>query len=247
MNILALETATDACSVAAWRDGRIAAQLTLRRARAHDAQLVPMIADALRYANVAASDLAAIAVSSGPGSYTGLRIGAAAAKGLAEAVGAALVSVPGPLAWARLALPLAAPGDCIAAAFDARRNEAYAAAFRVASDHTLETLRDTAAIQAEEAADWLGDAATGRLYIVGDGQAKLHAHLAQQYGSKARGANIMAPDPERLAPPAVAVAQLAAEKLARGETEDLVSFEPHYLKDFAPATPQKTAFRKLAI
>lgn len=247
MNILALETATDACSVAAWRNGRVAAQLTLRRARAHDAQLVPMIADALRYANVAASDLAAVALSSGPGSYTGLRIGAAAAKGLAEAVGAALVSVSGPLAWAHLALPLAAPGDCIAAAFDARRNEAYAAAFRVASDHTLETLRDTAAIRIEEAADWLDGAAPDRLYIVGDGQTKLYAQLAQQYGSNGRATNIMAPDHERLAPPAAAVAKLAAAKLEQGDIEDIVSFEPHYLKDFAAATPQKTAFQKLAI
>ena len=247
MNILALETATDACSVAVWRSGQIVAQLTLRRARAHDAQLVPMIGDALRYAGIAAPDLTAVVVSSGPGSYTGLRIGTATAKGLAEATGAQLVAVPGPEAWAHLALPLAASDDCIVAAFDARRNEAYAAAFRVTPGSTLETLRETSVIRVEEAAEWLGNTAKGRLYIAGDGQAKLYAQLAQQYGSNGYATEMLAPDDERIAPPAVAVAHLGAAKLERGEVEDIASFEPHYLKEFAAAIPQKTAFQKLAI
>ena len=233
--------------MAARRDGRIAAQLTLRRPRAHDAHLVPMIADALRYAGMAASDLTAVAVSSGPGSYVGLRIGAATAKGLAEATGAQLVSVPGPLAWASLAAPLAAPGDCIVAAFDARRNEAYAAAFRVASDHALETLRDTSVIRVDDAAEWLNCAGQARLHIVGEAQAALRAQWTRQAGSNGHATNVMAPDPDRIAPPAVAVAHLAAAKMERGDTEDIASFKPHYLKDFAAEAPQKTAFQKLAI
>ncbi len=204
-----------------------------------------MIGDALRYAGITAPDLAAVAVSSGPGSYTGLRIGTATAKGLAEATGAQLVSVPGPEAWAHLALPLAAPGDRIVAAFDARRNEAYAAAFRVTPDSTLDMLRETTVIQVEEAAEWLDDTATGRLYIVGDGQTKLYAQLAQQ--SNGHATEMLAPDDERIAPPAVAVARLGAAKLERGDVEDIASFEPHYLKEFAAAVPQKTAFQKLAI
>ena len=247
MNILALETATNACSVAVWRNGKIAAQLTLRRARAHDAQLVPMIGDALRYAGITASDLAAVAVSSGPGSYTGLRIGTATAKGLAEATGAQLVSVPGPEAWAHLALPLAAPHDCIVAAFDARRNEAYAAAFRVTSGSTPEVLHETSVIRVEETAEWLGNTGKGRLYIVGDGQTKLYTQLAQQYGSNGHATEMLAPDDERIAPPAVAVARLGAARLKQGEVEDIASFEPHYLKEFAAEIPEKTVFQKLAI
>ena len=247
LNILALETATNACSVAVWRNGKIAAQLTLRRTRMHDAQLVPMIGDALRYAGIAAADLAAVAVSSGPGSYTGLRIGTATAKGLAEATGAQLVSVPGPEAWAHLALPLAVPDDHIVAAFDARRNEAYAAAFLVTPGSALETLRETSVIQVEEAAEWLGNPAKGRLYIVGDGQTKLCAQLAQRHGANGHAPEILAPDDERIAPASVAVARLGAAKFERGEVEDIASFEPHYLKEFAAAVPEKTAFQKLAI
>lgn len=206
-----------------------------------------MIGDAMRYAGIAVAELAAVAVSNGPGSYTGLRIGAATAKGLAEATGAHLVSVPGPDTWAHLALPLAAPDDCIVAAFDARRNEAYAAAFRVTPGNTLETLREISVIRVEEAAEWLGNTGKGRLCIVGDGQAKLYAQLAQQYGSNGCVTEMLAPDNERIAPPAVAVARLGAAKLERGEVEDIASFEPHYLKEFAAAVPQKTAFQKLAI
>lgn len=206
-----------------------------------------MIGDALRYAGITAPDLTAVAVSSGPGSYTGLRIGTATAKGLAEATGAHLVSVPGPEAWAHLALPLTAPDDCIVAAFDARRNEAYATAFRVASGGALETLRETSVVLVEEAAEWLGETIKGRLYIVGDGQTKLYAQLAQQYGSNGHATEIIAPDDERIAPPAAAVAHLGAARLEQGEIEDIACFEPHYLKEFAAEIPRKTAFQKLAI
>ena len=58
---------------------------------------------------------------------------------------------------------------------------------------------------------------------------------------------ILAPDDERIAPASVAVARLGAARLERGKVEDIASFEPHYLKEFVAAIPQKTAFQKLAI
>src|SRR5690554_576977 len=114
VNLLAIETATNVCSVAVAQSGRLRAEISLSRPRAHAEHLVPMIQDALRYADVRADQLQVVAVSSGPGSYTGLRIGVSTAKGLAEAVEAALVGVPTLMGLA--AQIQTVPGEYVAAA-----------------------------------------------------------------------------------------------------------------------------------
>ena len=169
MNILALETATNVCSVAVSRNGRIVACSSLHRARAHAEQLVPMIEDVLEYADLDTKNLTTIAVSSGPGSYTGLRIGASTAKGLALAVDARIVSIPSLEARAHLVRPFAAPGDDIVAATMARKGEAYVALFRITDRTDLESICEPAMIPIEEIPKWTRETrGSGHLYLTGD-------------------------------------------------------------------------------
>lgn len=123
MNILALDTCVGACSVAIWADGRTLAALREPMVRGHQERLAEMAAEALSQAGLAPADLDRIAVTVGPGSFTGLRVGLAFAKGLALALSRPCVGV-GTLE----ALAHGRPGF-VAAVLDARRGRVYLQAF----------------------------------------------------------------------------------------------------------------------
>lgn len=196
-----------------------------------------MIGDALRRGGLEPRDVDVVAVSSGPGSYTGLRIGVSTAKGLASAVDADLVAVPSLEALAASVSGFASPGHRIAAAFDARREEVFAAVFVLTDDGTLRIVREAAAVHAADAAEWLGT--DGDLWLVGEGWPKL---LAGLQGHNLRFRHL---DADLVRPSAASVARIASERVRRGRTEDLVTFEPYYLKEFVAAKPETTAFEKL--
>lgn len=242
LNLLALETATAVCSVALLQDHHVTVELTLDRPRAHAENLVSMIGDALRYGHLKAPDVDAVAVSSGPGSYTGLRIGVSTAKGLAAAVDAELVSVPSLTALAS-SLSGRRAGDRIAAAFDARRDEVYAAIYQIDGDTKLLPLSETAAVRRDDVVGWLRrpsehqDGAP-RLYLVGDGWMKMIDALDD--------AGIRFEHARRVKPNARSVALLGSQTLESGHAEDLLTFEPYYLKDFVAGSPGATPFEKLS-
>ena len=243
--LLALETATDVCSVALAYGGNMVAALSLRRPRAHAENLLPLTREALRAGGVRADALEVVAVSMGPGSYTGLRIGVSTAKGLAEAAGAALVGVPTLEALAARLAPQADAGDLVCATLDARRDEVYAAAFRIIDGETsdgeaLEPTAETAALPIEELPDWLG-ASAGRLWLTGDGAPKAAPvfRATGRWDVRVLGLDVCAPS-------AAWVARRAWPRLQRGQTEDLAAFEPFYLKDVVARTPQRSALEKLS-
>ena len=240
MTLLALETATDVCSVALWQDGHPTSELTLRRPRAHAEQLIPMIEAALEQSQVARQDLGGVAVSMGPGSYTGLRIGASTAKGLAAALDVPLVGVPSLEAQAAQALPWAAPGDRIAAAFNARRNEVYAALYLVEEQAGLEEIAPTSVLRSEEIGAWAGEAGGGRCWVVGEGGADVAAVMERG------GTDVRRLPSEVVAPSAAWVARRAWGRIERGETSDVAAFEPFYLKAFVARKAQRTALEKLS-
>ena len=240
MPLLALETATDLCSVALLDGDHVAVELTLARPRAHAENLVPLLRDALRYGGVEASALEAVAVSQGPGSYTGLRIGASTAKGLATALDVPLVAVPSLEVLAAAVAPAASPGDVICAAFNARRDEFYAAAFERGPDGTLAALRETAALEASSVPEWLAAPAGRRVWLVGEGAAGIEAALA------AAGAeDLHRPGAPFDVPSAGWVGRLARPRLAAGRVEDAAAFEPFYLKEFVAKKPQSSIFERL--
>ena len=235
MILLALETSTETCSVALLRDESVVSEMSLNRDRAHAESLVPMIEDVLRFGGLAPADLDAVAVSSGPGSYTGLRIGASTAKGLASALDLTLVAVPSLEALAEAVRPFARPGDFIGAAFHARRDEAFAALFEVQAGTPLIQRRETQAIGVEDIRLWLASEPARSVWLVGDGWRLLGEDLQR----------ISAKVVADVRPSAAPVARLGSWRLRENLIENVVTFEPHYLKEFVAKRPSASAFEKL--
>lgn len=237
--LIAIETATQVCGVALWQDGRVVAEAHLHRPRMHAEHLAPLIRNVLDRTDQQPVDLGAVAVSMGPGSYTGLRIGVSTAKGLARAVNAEVVGVPTLEALAASALPYVTPGDVLCPLLDARRDEVYAAAYRSGEDATLHPHSDTQALTVDALAAWLGSV-EGRLWLLGDGAPKAQASLESAGFAPA----VL---PSDLHPPSATwVARRAAPRWAKGTVEDLETFEPYYLKAFAGTKPTTSPFEHLS-
>ena len=127
---LAIDTATDRASVALGLPGSVLAEEEISGARRHASQLLPAILEALRRAGARLLEIEAIVLADGPGSFTGLRVGAAVAKGLVESQPIALWSTPSLLSSAAAA---GHDGRLVLAIGDALRGEVFAAAYRVTS------------------------------------------------------------------------------------------------------------------
>lgn len=164
MNILALETSAKAVSAAVSGDGKILAAGYLDAGLTHSRTLMPIVEGLLSNSGVKAADLDAIAVSAGPGSFTGIRIGVSAAKGLAFALEKPAAAVSTLAALARNA---AFAGGLIVCAMDARQKQIYNALF--ASDgETLTRLTPDRAVSLADLAKELTDDHRAKI-IVGDG------------------------------------------------------------------------------
>lgn len=212
--ILNLETATKNCSVSVARDGEL---LALREKAgagyAHAESLHVFIGECLEAAGLSYSDLDAVAVSKGPGSYTGLRIGVSAAKGLCYALGKPLIAV-GTLDI--LAAAVTQNDGLVAPLLDARRMEVYAAVFGCGGTPLKE-------VSAEIVTEDFLRQYDGKLYVAGDAQEKCRAVMTR-------------PDTVFLAdivyPSAREMARLSHERYEKSDTEDVAYFEPFYLKAF---------------
>ncbi|PSQ77813.1 MAG: tRNA (adenosine(37)-N6)-threonylcarbamoyltransferase complex dimerization subunit type 1 TsaB [Bacteroidetes bacterium QH_6_63_17] len=233
MDLLALETATTTCGVAVVQDDDVAAQAHLHRPRVHSERLTPLVEDALRHADVRAAALDAVAVSMGPGSYTGLRIGVSTAKGWALANDAVLVGVPTLDAYAAQMRPVAVPGDVVCALLHARRDEVYAGARRAVTGG-MEPHAPTKALPISALPDWIR-AIDGRLWLVGDGAAK-----AQEALAAVDAPQTMVPAGD-VPPSAAWVARRGQARLAQNGPDDIASFEPFYVKE-VHATPAPSPF-----
>lgn len=238
--LLALDTATNICSVAVWQDGHILVETTLTRPKSHAEQLVPMIGSALGYCGCTAKDVDGIVISRGPGSYTGLRIGASVAKGFAFAQDIPLLSVSSLEALATVALPYVNPGDLILPAFNARRHEFYLAAYKAISQTRLEAITEVQALQSEDIGLYIEQWPASQRWLAGEG-GPLLADLLQKKGVPQL--NLL---PEHLvSPTASVIAQLGAKPFLAKNFEDLEAFEPFYLKEFIPRKQAKSVFDRL--
>lgn len=128
MKILGIDSSGMTASVALVASGVVMAEFTVNNKRTHSETLLPMIDKLMNMAEVQPSELTAIAIAAGPGSFTGLRIGAATAKGLALALDVPIVPVP---TLEGLAYNLAGEKRLVVSVMDARRNEVYAGAYDV--------------------------------------------------------------------------------------------------------------------
>lgn len=221
MKILALETSAKSVSAAVTENGAVLASAYQNRGLTHSVTLMPLIDGMLRTAGLSLDDIGLIAAANGPGSFTGLRIGVSALKGLAWAAEKPCCGVSTLEAMAR---NLAHMDALIVCAMDARRNQVYNALFR-ARGGALERLTPDRAIGIEELAKELADisAETGKI-VVGDGAQLCYTGLLE------RGVSCtLAPAALRMQN-AVGVALCAEEMVRRGETTSARDLVPVYLR-----------------
>ncbi|MDG4714890.1 tRNA (adenosine(37)-N6)-threonylcarbamoyltransferase complex dimerization subunit type 1 TsaB [Winogradskyella marincola] len=213
--VLNIETATTNCSVSLSKDGET---LVLKEDNSagysHAETLHVYIKDVFAEANISSKDIDAVAVSKGPGSYTGLRIGVSSAKGLCYALSKPLISVS---TLESLAHQVKADDGVIIPMLDARRMEVYSAIF----NHKYEQVREIKAevLTEESYIDLLKD---NKVYFVGSGVAKTKELLNHPNAIFV----------EDKLPSANEMSLLSELKYKKSDIEDVAYFEPYYLKDF---------------
>lgn len=225
--ILHIETSTNVCSVAVSNDGECIFNKEDFSGPNHAERLGEYVDEALSFADSHAIPVDAVAVSSGPGSYTGLRIGVSMAKGICYGRNIPLLSVP---TLELLSVPVLLGHDeieddaLICPMLDARRMEVYAAVY----NRALQPVRPIKAdvVDTDTYKEWLD---RHPVYFFGNGAAKCmetinhpNAHFIKD-----------------IVPLAKWMFPLAEKKMAKGETEDVAYFVPFYLKDFVAKMPSK--------
>ncbi|MBR3641021.1 MAG: tRNA (adenosine(37)-N6)-threonylcarbamoyltransferase complex dimerization subunit type 1 TsaB [Oscillibacter sp.] len=219
MKILALETSAKAVSAAVSEDGKILCASYQDTPLTHSHTLMPMVEHILKNTELAVSDLDAIAVSVGPGSFTGIRIGVAAAKGLAFAAEKPAIPVSTLSAMAR---NVSFSDGLIVCTMDARRDQVYEAHFR-AENGEIRRLCDDRAIALADLAEELRNEA-GPITLVGDG-----ARLTKDFFDAAALPCRLAP-PHLLMQNAVSVALEAEALAARGGLVSAQELAAFYLR-----------------
>ena len=225
--ILNIETSTDVCSVAISDSGQVIFNQEDHTGPNHTVKLGVFVDEALDFLDSHGLPLEAVAVSCGPGSYTGLRIGVSMAKGICYGRGVKLIAVP---TLELMAVPVLLgehpeqEDALIVPMLDARRMEVYAEVL----DRSLKVVRPIQAdiVDAETYKEYLDG---HHVYFFGNGAAKCmetinhpHAHLV-----------------EGIEPLAKNMAPLAEKRFVEGKFEDVAYFVPFYLKDFVAKMPKK--------
>ena len=224
--ILHIETSTQVCSVAVSEDSHVIFQLEDHSGPNHAERLGSMVDEALSFTDNHAIPFDAVAVSCGPGSYTGLRIGVSMAKGICYGRNLTLIAVP---TLELMCVPvllreMVEENALLCPMIDARRMEVYAGIY----DRALKEVRPVGAdvVDAETYKQWLDERP---VYFFGNGAAKCmetinhpNAHLI-----------------EGIEPLAKWMQPLAERRLLNGQTEDVAYFEPFYLKDYVAKMPKK--------
>ena len=219
MLILLIETATAVCSVALANDNKILAEVHSEEPNAHSSKLSPFIEQIFAQCGKNVSQLDAVCVSSGPGSYTGLRIGVSTAKGLCYALGKPLLAVPTLQGMAAQYYAMNPEyRGMVCPMIDARRMECYTAIY----GPNAEELK---AVSADIIEPGIYDSYLdrGEVVFVGDGAAKTRDILGNHPNARYAG---------DFAISATGMLTVALEKLKKGQVEDVAYFEPYYLKDF---------------
>jgi len=219
--ILNIETATTNCSVSLSKEGEtLVLKEDYNNNYSHAERLHKYIDDVLKEAKLDLKALDAISISKGPGSYTGLRIGVSAAKGLCFSLEKPLISIA---TLEALAHQISIEDGRIVSMLDARRMEVYAAVY----DAEYKQVRETQA-QILDAKSFNTYLEQGKVYFIGNGVSKTKEIISHP--------NAVFID-DKL-PSANEMSALAFDKFKNNDTEDVAYFEPYYLKDFIALKPK---------
>lgn len=224
--ILLIESATDCCSAALSDRDTIIAEKYTEEPRKQASLLVPFIKNLLEENSITINDLSAVAISCGPGSYTGLRVGLSCAKGICFGSGKPLIAVDTLACMAQCAID-AGPGEekdsYIIPMIDARRMEVYTAVF---DEHGKRLTKTESKIL--DASSFNKELEEKSVLFTGNGAEKFQSLINNK---NARFTVQM--------PHASGMRIIAWRKLKAGEFEDIAYFEPFYLKDFVAGKPRK--------
>jgi tRNA threonylcarbamoyladenosine biosynthesis protein TsaB len=218
--ILQIETATTVCSVALAKDGEVLAFKQMDQRNIHAEVITVYIDELLKSTDTHYKDIDTIAVSCGPGSYTGLRIGISTAKGLCYALEKPLIAIETLEAMAYGAITeseLASGDTLLCPMIDARRMEVYTAIFNTKGERIQPTTAEI--IDENSFAELL---AYNKILFFGDGAEKCRETLISPNALFLEG----------FTNSATYLTKKAAEKFASKDFEDVAYFEPFYLKDF---------------
>ena len=217
--ILNIETSTEICSVAVSLDGKPVFEHFDGTGTSHAVVLGAFVEEALEYIRNSGLKADAVAVSCGPGSYTGLRIGVSMAKGLCFALNLPLIAIETTtiMAWLAVQKGIGKEGGLLCPMIDARRMEVYAALY----DTALRKVRGTQAdmVDDEIYAPYL---ATNRVFFFGNGSVKCRSLI--------KSGNAVFVD--GIVPLASSMASLSEEAFEKRKFENTAYFEPFYLKEF---------------
>ena len=219
MLILAFETSAKAASVALTENGKLLGESYQNTGLTHSQTLMVMAEDLLKQVGKTVDDITAVAVAEGPGSFTGVRIGVAAAKGFAWGRELPCYGIS---TLEAMAVSLGAYEGHVCACMDARRNQVYNALFYV-NHGRLERFREDRAISLAELKNEL-EHIDGPIFLVGDGAELTHKTLSGDIP------NLILPPEHRRHQRAVGVALLAEKKCAAGEKGDGNALNPNYLR-----------------
>ena len=215
VTILNIETATKNCSVSISKNGEIIALKEFNDGNySHAEVLHSFIIDIVEESNILLHAIDAVAVSKGPGSYTGLRIGVSAAKGFCFALQKPLIAID---TLASLSHAILIEDGIIIPLLDARRMEVYSAIF----NHKYHKTREIAAEIIDENS-FLAYLNHQKVYFLGDGALKCHEIIKHDNAKFIDG----------IFPSSREMGMLAFEKYKKSDFEDVAYFEPFYLKDF---------------
>lgn len=234
--LLHIETSTAVCSVGLGKNGELLALKETKEGMKHASHLTVFIENILKENEFSIADLDGVAISMGPGSYTGLRIGVSTAKGICFGANIPLIAVN---TLQSMTKALHETGDVKSALknpekayfcpmIDARRMEVYTAFFNNKNEMVKEISADI--IDENSYDDTLKDR---ELVFFGDGSSKCKEAIKNENG-------IFIDD---ITPTAIGMIELAEQKFNNEEFEDVAYFEPFYLKDFVATTPKKNIFK----
>lgn len=224
MHILAIDTATIAASAAVVSEEKLCSLMYADYKLKHSEKLMPLIDAALSAAHLDISDIDCFAACKGPGSFTGIRIGAACVKGFAQAMNKPIVGIStlAAAAYINRTEPLIAP------ILDAQRDQVYTALFS-AEDFVRQS--EDAALSIDALLELIEEhsKANEKILFCGDGVSRFRDTLSEKLGNRARFADLIG-----MMPNAAACGELALAKLQRGEVQTYAEFLPNYIRASQP-------------
>lgn len=223
MTILGLETSTAVCSVGLYRENKPDIEMSLRESHIHSEKLLTIVLHVLRSGETTLEQLEAIAVSIGPGSFTGLRIGLSTAKGLSFALDTPVIAVPTFEAIAEAGRQKHPSVSSVVVLMDAKKDDWYVGRFRVEG----ERVKEAGTVEIRSLGEALAGAKTSTSVVLTDSVEVVRQHL--------KGNAVI--EDALLCCRGNIVALLGYRKAMKKEFADIAALEPMYLKDFMVRIP----------